>query len=199
MIDGVVWYSLLIMSLLVGMEKIKPVTLYPPDASFINCSLPASMEKHKQNQEPLLSSTNYIGFSYTRKSFYLRHPENTKRWLKKILLSEKKTLFKLRFVFCTDDYLLEINIAHLQHDYLTDIITFDLSENKVLESEIYISVDRVKENSKTHLSSFHVEIHRVMAHGILHLCGYGDKTLEEQIEMRKKEDKYLSLLNTFIT
>ena len=98
-------------------------------------------------------------------------------------------------VFLSDDELLKMNQEHLNHNYYTDIITFDLSNKEnTLEGELYISIDRVKENATTYKAPFELELYRVMIHGILHLVGLGDKTKEEKIEIRKKEDEYLTLL-----
>ncbi len=102
---------------------------------------------------------------------------------------------RLQYVFCSDEYLHKINLEYLQHDDYTDIITFDLSEDKVVrvDGEIYISVDRVKSNASSLGVVFFDEVLRVIFHGALHLCGYGDKTPKEQNEMRRMEDKYLGL------
>ncbi len=98
----------------------------------------------------------------------------------------------LTFIFCTDEYLLEINRSYLKHDYYTDIITFDLSENiSSCIGELYISIDRVKDNANTHAADTNTELHRVIFHGILHLCGYGDKSEQEIVIMRRKENYYL--------
>lgn len=98
----------------------------------------------------------------------------------------------LYYIFCTDEYLLEKNKTFLNHDTLTDVITFDLSENsKELQAEIYISVDRVKENAAEFKVPVNEELHRVIFHGMLHLCGFGDKTKKDQLEMRQKEQACL--------
>jgi probable rRNA maturation factor len=100
----------------------------------------------------------------------------------------------LNYIFCTDEYLLQVNRDFLQHDYYTDIITFDLSDtSKRVSGEIYISVDRVKDNALTQGVSFTEELHRVIFHGALHLCGYKDKKPAEVKAMRSAEDKYLEL------
>lgn len=105
---------------------------------------------------------------------------------------EKTSLEQLQYIFCSDEYLLQINRQYLQHNYYTDIITFNLSENGAkVTGEIYISVDRVKENARDFKTSFKQELLRVIFHGALHLCGYKDKTEKEEIAMRKAEDKYL--------
>ena len=107
---------------------------------------------------------------------------------------EKVKLADLQYIFCPDDRLLEINRQFLQHDFYTDIITFPLSEpNQPISGEIYISVDRVRENARVFQSSVRTELHRVIFHGALHLCGYKDKTRLAEKEMRQMEDKYLAL------
>jgi probable rRNA maturation factor len=106
--------------------------------------------------------------------------------------NERKPLADLTYVFCSDDRLLEMNRQFLKHDFYTDILTFPLSApNHPISGEIYISVDRVRENAREFGVSIKEEIHRVIFHGALHLCGYGDKTAREQAKMRKLEDKYL--------
>jgi probable rRNA maturation factor len=105
---------------------------------------------------------------------------------------EAKKLGALHYIFCSDEYLLAINREFLQHDFFTDIITFDLSEKgQPINAEIYISVDRVRENSGNYNSSFRKELHRVIFHGILHLCGYKDKKPKDAKLMRQMEDKWL--------
>jgi len=115
-----------------------------------------------------------------------------KEVIRDLFKKEKTKLEQLQYIFCSDEYLLEINKQHLQHNYYTDIITFDLSNkpNAVI-GEIYISVDRVKDNAQNYEVSFKQELLRVIFHGALHLCGYKDKTQKDQALMRKAEDKYL--------
>jgi rRNA maturation RNase YbeY len=115
-----------------------------------------------------------------------------KDFLRKMIAREGKKLVTIDFIFCSDKYLQRINKEYLDHDDLTDIITFELSESgAALTSEIYISVERVKENAAIFKSSMQKELHRVMFHGVLHLCGYGDKTAKEKMVMKGKEDQYL--------
>lgn len=117
-----------------------------------------------------------------------------KQWLKSIALNEGFKIEDLSYIFCTDEYLLNINISFLDHNTYTDIITFDYSaspDSPEIEGEIYISIDRVKENAQNLHQSFDNEISRVLAHGILHLCGYKDKTENEETLMRSKEDFYI--------
>ncbi len=108
-----------------------------------------------------------------------------------LIEDEKKNEGELNLVFCSDDYLLEINKKHLNHDYYTDIITFDYSIGNKISGDLLISVDRVKENAKNFSVSFSQELNRVVIHGVLHLCGYKDKTEDEKKQMRNLENKYL--------
>ncbi len=124
--------------------------------------------------------------------FKLKQSLKLKAWIKAAIEKEKFTLKDLNYVFCSDASLLERNIQYLNHNTLTDIITFDLSEEEgLIEGEIYISIDRVRENAIKFSKSFEDELHRVLIHGVLHLAGYRDKKPEQKAEMRKKEDYYL--------
>ena len=115
-----------------------------------------------------------------------------KNWLKSIAANEGYKIAEINYIFCSDEYLLQVNRERLQHDYYTDIITFDLSDEPgILESDIYISTERVTDHAQKYSISFESELARVTAHGILHLCGYKDKTKAEITEMRAKEDFYL--------
>lgn len=118
-----------------------------------------------------------------------------KSYIPTIFSSEDKILGSLSIIFCSDEYLLVMNRQHLNHDFYTDIITFDLSESKnpPIIGELYISVDRVRDNASKNDASFSNELLRVIFHGALHLCGYGDKKKKEIELMRSKEDEYLSL------
>ena len=115
------------------------------------------------------------------------------KWLENIIMSEEKKVGEITYVFCDDDYLLKINQDYLKHDYYTDIITFDYVKGKTISADIFVSLPRILENTQLHSKDFKNEFHRVLAHGILHLCGYKDKTQEEILLMREKEDFYLSL------
>ncbi len=126
--------------------------------------------------------------------FQYKTPDNLYSWIASTIKAEGKSLSYLNIIFCDDQYLLKINQDYLQHDYYTDIITFHYEEEAApIEGELFISIDRVKDNAETLKVSFDAELHRVIIHGVLHLCGYGDKTEEEQAIMRSKEDAYLSL------
>ena len=115
-----------------------------------------------------------------------------KEVIRDLFRKEKTRLKQLQYIFCSDEYLLQINKEHLQHNYYTDIITFDLSDTpEAVTGEIYISVDRVKDNAQNYEVSLKQELLRVIFHGALHLCGYKDKSEKDQVTMRKAEDKYL--------
>lgn len=115
-----------------------------------------------------------------------------KSFIEKIFKNEGKILGGLNYVFCSDRELLKINREYLGHNEYTDIVTFDLSESQAILGEIYISVDRVKDNSKKWGNSFVSELHRVVFHGALHLCGYKDKEKKSMLQMRAREDYYLN-------
>ena len=119
--------------------------------------------------------------------------ENIKPWIEKIIITEEKRLGEINYIFFDDEYLLKINQDYLQHDYYTDIITFDNVRGKTISGEIFVSLQRIKDNASLISKNYEEEKKRVIAHGILHLCGYKDKTEEEQKTMRAKEDFYLSL------
>jgi len=122
----------------------------------------------------------------------LKEKNKVKEFIQQLFNLEGKELEHLQYVFCSDDYLLQMNKSFLQHDYFTDIITFDLSiKGKGTNGEIYISVDRVRDNAINHFSTFSEELLRVIFHGALHLCGYKDKKKSEITIMREKEDYYL--------
>jgi probable rRNA maturation factor len=122
--------------------------------------------------------------------------EKIEKWLQFVCESEDKTLDELAIVFKSDDGLLEMNNRFLNHDYFTDIITFDYCEENNVSGDLFISVDRVRDNSALEGVSFQDELNRVIVHGVLHLCGYGDKG-DEEPRMRMKEDLYLNKLKGF--
>ena len=132
--------------------------------------------------------SNYDGFDLENKSIF-------QTWLKDVITQEGKTPGDIHYIFLSDSGLLEINKQFLNHHDFTDIITFPLSESEqIIRGEIYISLDRVKENASLNNVNFYEEIARVLVHGVLHLLGYNDHTKEEKNEMRSKEDYYLNLL-----
>ncbi len=125
--------------------------------------------------------------------FSLEEQQQYITWIERVIEFEGFSPGDISYVFCDDDYLLNINKEYLNHDTLTDIITFDYTLGKQVHGEIYISVDRVKDNAETFEVSFEDELKRVMIHGILHLLGYKDKTEEEQSIMRAMENKCISI------
>jgi len=136
--------------------------------------------------------SDYAGFELQSKSNY-------RKWLKNVIQHEGLTLGEINCIFCTDSALLEINEEFLDHHDYTDIITFSLSENfNIIRGEIYISIDRVKENSIINKVSFYKELSRVLVHGVLHLVGFDDHTKQEKKIMRNKEDYYLDLLINYV-
>lgn len=134
-----------------------------------------------------------ISFNNQSIAFKLKEKTRLRQWIKTITEKEKHKAGIINYIFCTDDELLEINIRHLNHDTFTDIITFDYTEDKTINSDIFISVDRVAENAGKFDVSFDDELHRVMIHGVLHLCGYKDKSKTDAELMRKKENWALKL------
>jgi probable rRNA maturation factor len=136
-----------------------------------------------------------IQFDYFQTRFKLSHPKKTIAWIKRVVKAEKSAVHSLNYVFCSDRYLLGINQEYLNHDTLTDIITFDYTEKHAfLEGEIYISVPRVRENARKLSVDFETELHRVVIHGVLHILGYKDKTPKDKAAMRAAEEKYLKIL-----
>jgi len=116
------------------------------------------------------------------------------KWIKDVIISEGKKVGEISFIFCSDNYLFEINKKYLNHDYLTDIVTFDYVEGVILNGDIFISIDRVCDNAKMFSTSTISELQRVLVHGILHLSGYKDKSKKDKILMTSKEDFYLKVL-----
>ena len=117
------------------------------------------------------------------------------KWLTNSVNSLDYSIGELSFVFCSDDYLRKLNIKYLNQNYFTDVITFDYSKEMSLIGDVFISTERVKENAKLFNVSFNEELFRVIIHGVLHLCGFKDKTKEEKAEMRSKENNFLSLID----
>lgn len=136
-------------------------------------------------------SKSKVYFFYQGVKSGLQSRTKLKKFIELIFKKEGRPLLSINYIFCTDKALLEINKQFLKHDFYTDIITFDLSESDEIAAEIYISVDRVRDNASLLGVSFKSELHRVIFHGALHLCGYGDKTKGQKAEMRVKEDYYL--------
>ncbi len=133
-----------------------------------------------------------ISFSAVETTHKLKNKLKIKSWVNFIVKAEGKTAGDITYIFCNDEYLGGMNEKYLKHDTLTDIITFDYSEKEKLSGDIFISIERVKENAGIYTTTFDAELGRVMAHGVLHLVGYKDKTPEDKKMMRSKEDFYLS-------
>ncbi|AZQ43140.1 rRNA maturation RNase YbeY [Nonlabens ponticola] len=131
----------------------------------------------------------------SQNNFEFSSPKNYIEWLNRVADSENCSIKSLNYVFCSDEFLLDINQQHLNHDTFTDIITFDYSVDDVLEGEIYISTDRVNENAFIYNVSQDDELRRVMVHGLLHMIGYGDKTDEESAKMRLLESQKMQMFH----
>lgn len=135
-----------------------------------------------------------VRFYFTAERFALNKRTELKRFLFELAENEGSQVESLSYIFCSDEELLEINQTHLSHNTYTDIITFPFSPvGEPIVSDIYISAERVRENAKTFNTTFKQELHRVIFHGVLHLCGYKDKSKKDQKLMREKEDQYLQL------
>lgn len=132
---------------------------------------------------------------YFENDFALKDHMLFEEWLKRVIASESKQLEEVSYIFCDDQYLLEINQKYLNHDTYTDIISFDNCIGNILQGDIFISTERVKENAREFGAEFPEELRRVMAHGILHFCGYGDKTEEEKTLMRHKEEEKMQMFH----
>jgi len=115
-------------------------------------------------------------------------------WIEEVIKTEKRVASEVSIILCSDEYLLDMNKKFLEHDYYTDIITFDYTEGKHVSGELYISIDRVKDNATEMKIGFKEELYRVIVHGVLHLCGYGDKTEKERKKMRRRENQKLKIL-----
>jgi rRNA maturation RNase YbeY len=125
--------------------------------------------------------------------FDLKRKLQNNRWLKMVAGSEMRRLGAVNIIFCSDNYILDVNMKYLQHDYFTDIITFDYCEKDILSGDLFISIDSVRENAQFYGTDFVDELNRVMVHGLLHLIGYDDHTEEDLAVMRRKENYYLQM------
>ena len=125
--------------------------------------------------------------------FVLKDKRANNRWLKMVAGSEIAKIGDINIIFCSDNYILDVNMRYLQHDYFTDIITFDYCEGRTLSGDLFISIDSVRENAREYGCEFDEELHRVMVHGLLHLIGYDDHTPKEEAQIHSKEDYYLNL------
>jgi probable rRNA maturation factor len=136
----------------------------------------------------ILFFSEQVVFNFPRKRI-------VKEWIKESTLAEGRKVGDVNVIFSTDEYILEINKKFLNHDYFTDIITFNYNHDLIIGGDIYISIDTVKKNAEQYSVDFIVELHRVIIHGFLHLIGFDDKTDESQVVMRTKEDYYLNTLS----
>ncbi len=127
--------------------------------------------------------------------FVFKHKRLNNSWLKLVAESEIKKLGNINIIFCSDNYILDVNVKYLGHDYFTDIITFDYCEKDILSGDLFISIGTVRDNAEFYKTEFNDELNRVIVHGLLHLIGYDDHTPEEQKIMREKENYYLELRN----
>ncbi len=125
--------------------------------------------------------------------FHLVDKKKLINWIKNSIKNESKKVGEISYIFCSDNYLYNMNLGYLNHDTYTDIITFDYTENDIISGDIFISIDRVKDNAKKFSTIFENELSRVIIHGVLHLIGYKDKSAQEKHLMRSKEDFYLTL------
>ena len=132
---------------------------------------------------------------YSENDFELEGVSGYENWIKKVILSEGKKTGEISFIFCDDDYLLDINQRYLNHNTYTDIISFDTSVGNILNGDIFISTQRVEENAGTYGVVFSEELKRVIIHGVLHLCGYKDKTIEQEQLMREKEEEKMEMFH----
>ena len=132
-------------------------------------------------------------FFHDECGFQLMHKEERVKWILKCVRMEEKAVENLNFIFCSDAYLLEKNMEFLNHNTYTDVITFDYGKAQQISGDVFVSVERVKENAENFKVHFEKELDRVLVHGVLHLLGYKDKSDEEKIQMREKEEFYLSL------
>ncbi len=129
----------------------------------------------------------------SRNDFKLTKKASILKWIQFVIYQENKELGEINYIFCDDEYLLNINIKELKHNTLTDIISLDYTVQNIISGDIFISTVRVQENAKQYNTNCEEELHRVMIHGILHYCGYKDKSVKDKKTMRSKEDYYLSL------
>ncbi len=130
-----------------------------------------------------------------KSEFVIHNKSEFADWINRVIVSEGFVVGQIDYIFCTDDYLLQLNKEYLNHDTFTDIITFDYKDGKTLSGDIFISTDRVRENATKFDVEFLNELRRVMSHGILHLAGFGDKTKDEKLIMREKEEEKIKMFH----
>ena len=135
-----------------------------------------------------------IDYNYET-DFTLDNERVISRWISNVIASEGKKEGEINYIFCDDEYLLQLNQEHLQHDYYTDIISFDYTIGNEISGDMFISIERVKENAVDFNVAFEDELRRVLVHGVLHYCGYKDKTEEDELVMRSKEDEKLAMFH----
>ena len=135
-----------------------------------------------------------IAFQVQDVQFTLKNKQVIRQWIAEVAANEGFSIAPINYIFCSDAHLLDMNKQFLNHNYFTDIITFDYTEGQRLSGDIFISIDRVADNAKTYKTTFEAELHRVMVHGVLHLMGYKDKTPADEKKMRSKENSALKLL-----
>ncbi len=135
-----------------------------------------------------------ISFNY-ESDFTLEQEDNYASWIETIIESENKILGEISYIFCDDDYLHTINMQYLNHDTLTDIISFDYTEGDIISGDIFVSIERVIDNAKDFNVPFDEELKRVLAHGVLHYCGYKDKSDADALVMRSKEEEKIKLFH----
>ena len=135
-----------------------------------------------------------INFNYET-DFELHNETDVSSWLTKVILTENKTEGEINYIFCDDEYLLQINQQYLNHDTLTDVISFDYSLGNELSGDIFISIERVQDNANDYKTTFDDELKRVMVHGVLHYCGFKDKTEQDESSMRIKEEEKLKMFH----
>lgn len=137
-----------------------------------------------------------ISFQFEDANFEFSDSKKVENWIIKTIETEKCFTGNVTYIFCSDNYLLDVNRKYLNHDYFTDVITFDYVKNSKISGDIFISIDRITENAKIFNVSRENELLRVMIHGVLHLIGYDDQTDEQEEEIHKKEDFYLNIYNS---
>lgn len=135
-----------------------------------------------------------INFNYETE-FLFENEEGYSNWITKVIASENKKVGEINFIFCDDEYLHKINVEHLGHDTLTDVISFDYTIGNEIHGDVFISVERVKENAIDYNVSFDEELKRVLVHGVLHYCGYKDKSEKDALLMRSKEDQKIAMFH----
>lgn len=135
-----------------------------------------------------------VFFHVEETDFSLPNEKKIANWVEQCVTQHQKKIGSLNVIFCTDEYLLELNKSHLNHDYYTDIITFDYCEENLVSGDLFISIERVQDNAAKLTLSEEKELHRVIIHGVLHLLGLNDKTEQDKVMMRAKEDELLALL-----